>query len=126
PGRARRAPRVGPRLRRLSRVRAARGRLRQVARRGVDWAMIEIVKEFTFEAAHRLAVAVPEGHAYARLHGHSYRVEVHLRGEPDPRTGWVADFAAVEAAIRPVRNRLDHNYLNDIPGLELPTIETIA
>jgi 6-pyruvoyltetrahydropterin/6-carboxytetrahydropterin synthase len=93
---------------------------------GIEAYMIEIVKEFAFEAAHRLPVAVPEGHPYARLHGHSYRVDVHLRGEPDPKTGWIVDFGRVEAAIRPIRERLDHNYLNDIPGLELPTLETIA
>jgi 6-pyruvoyltetrahydropterin/6-carboxytetrahydropterin synthase len=88
--------------------------------------MIEIVKEFTFEAAHHLAANVAPGHGYARLHGHSFRVEVHLRGEVDPATGWVVDFAVLDATIRPLREQLDHNYLNDIPGLERPTLETIG
>ena len=57
--------------------------------------MIEIFTEFTFEAAHRLAANVPPGHPYARLHGHSFKVEVFLRGTPDPETGWIADFGQI-------------------------------
>jgi len=41
---------------------------------------MEIFKEFTFEAAHRLP-NVPEGHKCARLHGHSFRVELICEGE---------------------------------------------
>jgi 6-pyruvoyltetrahydropterin/6-carboxytetrahydropterin synthase len=88
--------------------------------------MIEIFKEFTFDAAHHLARNVPPGHAYAGLHGHSFRVEVHLRGEPDPKTGWIADLGTVQRALDGVRDRLDHRLLNDIPGLEQPTLETLA
>jgi 6-pyruvoyltetrahydropterin/6-carboxytetrahydropterin synthase len=88
--------------------------------------MIEIFKEFTFEAAHHLAANVEAGHAYGRLHGHSYRAEIHLRGEPDPATGWIVDFAVLDRAIEEIRERLDHNYLNDVAGLERPTLETIA
>jgi 6-pyruvoyltetrahydropterin/6-carboxytetrahydropterin synthase len=88
--------------------------------------MIEIFKEFTFEAAHHLAVNVRPGHAYSRLHGHSFKVEVFLRGEPDPATGWVVDFADVEREVQAIRAELDHNYLNDIAGLELPTLENIS
>jgi 6-pyruvoyltetrahydropterin/6-carboxytetrahydropterin synthase len=85
----------------------------------------EIFKEFTFEAAHRLPF-VPEGHKCARLHGHSYRVEIHVGGEVDPRTGWIMDFADVKAAFKPFLNRLDHYYLNEIEGLENPTSENLA
>jgi 6-pyruvoyltetrahydropterin/6-carboxytetrahydropterin synthase len=87
---------------------------------------IEICKEFSFEAAHHLAVNVPAGHPYSRLHGHSFKVEIFIRGTPDPGTGWIMDFAAVDAAIAPVRDRLDHHYLNDIPGLAVPTLETLG
>jgi len=86
---------------------------------------MEIFKEFGFEAAHRLP-NVPEGHKCARLHGHSFRVEVHVRGEVDPRLGWVMDFAEVKAAVKPVIDRLDHHYLNEIEGLENPTSEVLA
>jgi 6-pyruvoyltetrahydropterin/6-carboxytetrahydropterin synthase len=86
---------------------------------------MEIFKEFGFEAAHRLP-NVPEGHKCARLHGHSFRVEVHVRGELDPRLGWVMDFADLKAAVEPVIDRLDHHYLNEIEGLENPTSEVLA
>ncbi|GAA2737967.1 6-carboxytetrahydropterin synthase QueD [Actinocorallia aurantiaca] len=87
--------------------------------------MIEIFREFTFEAAHRLP-NVPDGHKCARLHGHSYRLEVHVRGEVDESMGWLMDFADVKAAVKPVIDRLDHYYLNEISGLENPTSEVLA
>ena len=88
-------------------------------------ATTEIFKEFTFEAAHRLPF-VPDGHKCARLHGHSYRVEIHVGGEVDPVAGWIMDFADVKTAFKPVLERLDHYYLNDIDGLENPTSENLA
>ncbi|MGP4110530.1 6-carboxytetrahydropterin synthase QueD [Streptomyces sp. 4N509B] len=86
---------------------------------------MEIFREFTFEAAHRLP-HVPEGHKCARLHGHSYRVAVHVGGDVDPEAGWVMDFAQLKAAFAPVEARLDHYYLNDVPGLSNPTSENLA
>jgi len=86
---------------------------------------MDIFREFTFEAAHRLP-NVPPGHKCSRLHGHSFRVEVHVRGEIDPRTGWVMDFADITEAFRPLESQLDHNFLNEIEGLENPTSENIA
>ena len=86
---------------------------------------MEIFKVFTFEAAHRLP-NVPEGHKCARLHGHSFRVEIHVRGEVGSHSGWVMDFADVKKAFQPIYDRLDHYYLNDIPGLENPTSENLA
>lgn len=86
---------------------------------------MEIFRELTFEAAHRLP-NVPPGHKCARLHGHSYRVEVHVAGPVGGDTGWVMDFGDLADACRPVRDRLDHYYLNDIPGLENPTSEVLA
>ena len=86
---------------------------------------MEIWKEFGFEAAHRLP-HVPEGHQCARLHGHSFKVAVHVRGPLDPTLGWVMDFADLKAAWRPLHDALDHRYLNEIPGLENPTSEVLA
>src|SRR5215813_2414613 len=85
----------------------------------------EIVKEFTFEAAHRLP-NVPEGHKCGRLHGHSFRCEIAVRGEVNPHTGWVMDFADLKEAFQPLWKKLDHYYLNEIAGLENPTSENIA
>lgn len=86
---------------------------------------MDIFKVFTLEAAHRLP-NVPPGHKCARLHGHSFRVEVHVRGEPDAHSGWVMDFADIKTAFRPLYERLDHHYLNEIEGLENPTSERLA
>lgn len=86
---------------------------------------MEVFKEFTFEAAHRLP-AVPPEHKCARLHGHSFRAAVHVEGPIDDHAGWVMDFADVRAACEPLREQLDHHYLNDIEGLENPTSEHIA
>lgn len=86
---------------------------------------MEIFREFTFEAAHRLP-HVPEGHKCARLHGHSYRVQVHVAGEVDQQAGWVMDFADIKRAFRPILDQLDHHYLNEIPGLDNPTSEVLA
>ena len=86
---------------------------------------MEIYKEFTFEAAHLLPNVAP-GHKCGRLHGHSFRVEVHVSGELDPHLGWIMDYADIKKVVKPVIARLDHYYLNDIEGLENPTSEVIA
>jgi 6-pyruvoyltetrahydropterin/6-carboxytetrahydropterin synthase len=86
---------------------------------------MELYKEFTFEAAHRLP-RVPADHKCSRLHGHSFRVTVHIAGDVDPATGWVLDFAEISGAVAPIVDRLDHRYLNDIDGLDNPTSESIA
>ena len=86
---------------------------------------MEIFKEFTFEAAHRLP-NVPAGHKCARLHGHSFTVSVHVVGPVGDETGWVCDFADLSCAMKPVLHQLDHNYLNEIEGLANPTSEILA
>ncbi|GHG80145.1 6-carboxytetrahydropterin synthase QueD [Comamonas sp. JC664] len=86
---------------------------------------MDIFKEFTFEAAHRLP-NVPPGHKCSRLHGHSYRVEVHVRGPVGEQSGWVMDFSDIKDAFEPVRLKLDHYYLNEIEGLENPTSENLS
>lgn len=86
---------------------------------------MEIFKTFTLESAHRLP-HVPPGHKCARLHGHSFRVEIHVSGPVDPQRGWVMDFADLKAAFAPLYAQLDHQYLNDVPGLENPTSENLA
>ncbi|MEU1488438.1 6-carboxytetrahydropterin synthase QueD [Streptomyces sp. NPDC005752] len=86
---------------------------------------MEIFREFTFEAAHRLP-RVPEGHKCARLHGHSYKVIVHVKAPVDAELGWVMDFGDVKRAFKPIDAQLDHYYLNDIEGLDNPTSENLA
>lgn len=86
---------------------------------------MEIYKEFSFEAAHRLP-NVPDGHKCARLHGHSFYVRLYVSGDVDSHTGWIMDFGELKAAFDPIYQQLDHHYLNDIAGLENPTSENLA
>jgi 6-pyruvoyltetrahydropterin/6-carboxytetrahydropterin synthase len=86
---------------------------------------MDVFREFGFEAAHRLP-QVPDGHKCGRLHGHSYRVEVRVRGHVDPATGMVLDFADIKAAFAPLHDQLDHHYLNEVDGLDNPTAENLA
>lgn len=86
---------------------------------------IELRKSFQFEAAHRLLL-LPEGHKCWRLHGHSFRAEVAVAGELDPKLGWLMDYADISEVFKPIWEQLDHRYLNEVPGLENPTSENIA
>ncbi|HEY5954968.1 MAG TPA: 6-carboxytetrahydropterin synthase QueD [Polyangiaceae bacterium] len=86
---------------------------------------VRLVRKFGFESAHRLP-KVPEGHKCARLHGHSFRVEVAVSGPVDATLGWFLDYAEIDAACRPLAETLDHRYLNEIEGLENPTSEHLA
>ena len=86
---------------------------------------VRLVHEFRFEAAHRLP-KVPAGHKCARLHGHSFKVEVTIAGPVNPETGWLIDFATLHELWQPLHDKLDHNYLNEISGLDNPTSEVLA
>jgi 6-pyruvoyltetrahydropterin/6-carboxytetrahydropterin synthase len=87
---------------------------------------IELTRDFTFESAHRLPM-VPSDHKCFRMHGHSYRIEVGLAGDVDPKLGWLVDFGEIAARVEPVlKAELDHRVLNDVPGLENPTSENLA
>lgn len=84
-----------------------------------------MTKDFTFEAAQTLPSA-PEGHKCRLMHGHSFKVEISVTGEVDPHIGWIYDHAKITGAMKPLIDRLDHSYLNDIEGMENPTIENMA
>ena len=86
---------------------------------------MEIFKEFTFEAAHKLPNVAPD-HKCARLHGHSFRVNIRVGGQMDEQAGWVIDFAEVKRAFQPLYEQLDHRYLNEVEGLKNPTSENLA
>lgn len=85
--------------------------------------MIEISQRFSFDAAHYLGIGAPENR---RMHGHSFYVDVTLRGEPDAGTGLLRDFGEVDAALKNVRELLDHRLLNEVEGLGNPTLENLA
>lgn len=84
---------------------------------------VELVKEFYFEAAHRNPRSTGEG---ARLHGHSFRIELVVEGEIDPALGWLIDYGDIKRAFQPFLDQLDHAYLNELPGLEDASIFNVA
>ena len=86
---------------------------------------MEIYREFKFDAAHRLP-NLEEGHKCGNLHGHTFAVTVHIEGTVGDKTGWVRDYSEMKSICDPVIDLLDHQYLNDIEGLENPTSEIIA
>lgn len=76
---------------------------------------VDLVKTFQFEAAHRHGGRDARS---SRLHGHSYRVEVVVSGECDPRLGWLLDYAEISDRFDPIHRIIDHRLLNDVEGLE--------
>ncbi len=87
--------------------------------------IVELKKIYSFEAAHHLP-SVPPGHKCSRMHGHSYRVEIALRGPVDPKTGWLVDFAVIDDAWMGLFRLFDHHTLNDVPTLDNPTCENLC
>jgi 6-pyruvoyltetrahydropterin/6-carboxytetrahydropterin synthase len=81
--------------------------------------MLETFKEFTFEAAHQTP-------PFSGLHGHSFTVCIYLQGEPDPVYGWTHNLTDVDAIVDGIKKRIDHKYLNDVKGLEVPTLENVT
>jgi len=84
-----------------------------------------LTKDFRFESAQTLP-NVPSTHKCGRMHGHSFLVEISVEGDVNPATGWIYDHAEISRAMDPIVEMLDHAYLNEVPGLENPTIELMA
>ncbi len=85
----------------------------------------QLERSYRFEAAHFLP-KVPPGHKCARVHGHSYQIQVVIEGEVDAERGWVIDFADIDEHATPLVKQLDHQLLNEIEGLANPTSELLA
>lgn len=86
---------------------------------------ITLSKKFRFEAAHWLP-CFPEGHKCRRMHGHSFRFEVFIAGEVDPKKHLLMDYGEIKDTVQPLVEELDHRLLNEIEGLEVPTVECLA
>ena len=84
--------------------------------------MYELSKQFRFDAAHTLDRVV-QTESSRRIHGHSYRGEVTLRGRPDPVSGMIVDVGILEKELESVRDALDHRFLDDINDLGPATME---
>lgn len=87
--------------------------------------MLSIFLEYSIDSAHWLP-HVPKGHKCGRMHGHRYDIRIEISGKPNQKTGWIIDYADAKKRIDPFIDRLDHQTLNNIPGLENPTCENIA
>lgn len=86
---------------------------------------VELKQHFRIESARSLP-GLPEGHPCRRLHGHSFKISLVLRGEIDAKIGWLRDYHEIARTVDPVLKTLDHHVLNEIPGLENPTSEHLA
>ncbi len=87
--------------------------------------MFELSKQFRFDAAHTLDRAI-DAEPSRRIHGHSYRAEIVVRGEPDPATGMIVDLGLFERALHGARDGLDHRLLDEVPHLGPATMENLA
>ena len=86
---------------------------------------MEIYKDFSFDAAHRLPNVAP-GHKCGRLHGHTFQLRIVVTGPVGEDTGWIMDFAHIRTVFKPIYEQLDHHFLNEISGLENPTSEVLV
>ena len=87
--------------------------------------LFEVSKAVSFEAAHKLPGRGKDD-TYGRVHGHSFRLEATVAGKVQPGKLWVEDIAVLTDALGEIVKILDHEMLNDVPGLETPTLENIA
>ena len=85
----------------------------------------ELSQRFDFEAAHTLERRIDAAPS-KRIHGHTYHAEVTLRGQPDPHTGMLMDLGYFRRMLADVRELLDHHLLNEVAGLEKPTLEGLC
>jgi 6-pyruvoyltetrahydropterin/6-carboxytetrahydropterin synthase len=95
------------------------------ANAGKPAARFELSQRFYFEAAHTLQRTIgAEGSR--RIHGHTYDAEVTVAGIPGKTTGMVIDLAYLRAEISRVRDLLDHQFLDEVPGLGTATLENLC
>jgi 6-pyruvoyltetrahydropterin/6-carboxytetrahydropterin synthase len=87
--------------------------------------MFELSKEFRFDAAHTLDRSI-RTESSRRIHGHSYRARVTVRGRPDARTGMIVDLGVLESLMAEVRDGLDHRFLDEVDDLGPATMENLS
>jgi 6-pyruvoyltetrahydropterin/6-carboxytetrahydropterin synthase len=87
--------------------------------------MFELSKQFLFDAAHTLERSI-DTESSRRIHGHSYRAEVTVRGRPDPITGMIVDLGLLERSMQDARDALDHRFLDEIDDLGPATMENLS
>ena len=85
----------------------------------------ELSQRFYFEAAHTLRRKI-DAEGSLRIHGHTYHAEVTIAGKPDPESGMMMDLAFLRKEVEKVREKLDHHFLDEVPGLGAATLENLC
>jgi 6-pyruvoyltetrahydropterin/6-carboxytetrahydropterin synthase len=99
--------------------------------------MIAATRRFTFAAAHRYgrpewSEAENRGRfgPLATIHGHTYTLDVTVRGPIDPVTGMIVDLEELKRVVgETVLARFDHAFLNEDPAFPpgvQPTTENVV
>lgn len=86
--------------------------------------MVELSKQFRFDAAHTLERSIATGSS-RRIHGHSYRAEVTVRGRPDLAMGTV-DLRLLERSMEGAGDALDHRFLDEVNDLGPPAMKNLS
>src|SRR5690242_7419210 len=86
---------------------------------------IELKQQFQIESA-RFLPKLPVSHPCHHMHGHSFKITLSLVGDMDPQLGWLMDYNDIVTAMKPILSQLDHQVLNQVPGLENPTTENLC
>lgn len=84
-----------------------------------------IYKQFTFDAAHYLP-HVTDHHKCKKTHGHTYHLTLFFDGNISPDMGWIIDYSEIKNVVTPILKLVDHQFLNEVEGLENPTCELIC
>ena len=87
--------------------------------------IFELKTHYQIESA-RFLPHLPEGHPCKRIHGHSFKIILTLRGPLQPQIGWVQDYHEIDSIVKPLLTQIDHRLLNEVSGLENPTSEILA
>ena len=91
------------------------------------WFILKLTQTFFFDAAHTLnrAVNVYDHIKSKNIHGHTYHASISIEGEPD-ENGMVRDFGDIKHAVDAIRYALDHELLDNVPDLGMPTLENLC
>ena len=86
-----------------------------------------LTKRISIEAAHQLQSPAWKHSKCSEVHGHTWHIEVTVRGEVNPQSNSVMDFSDLGIIMRShVHARLDHKFLNDVLGVEDATSEFLC
>ncbi len=87
--------------------------------------MFQISRDRVFSASHQLREYKGK---CERLHGHNWRVRVHLRATELDKSGMVLDFHDLDRIMNEALEPFEHQHLNDVPPFDTlnPSAENLA